>query len=282
MEVNNTKIKNLENLGSKIRMTALEMIYHAGSGHPGPCMSVADILAVLYFSRMRIRPQEPDWPERDRLILSKGHSVPSAYAALAEAGYFPRETLKSFRQVDSILQGHPDMKLTPGIDMTSGALGNGLSVGIGMALATKYNGLDYHVYVVLGDGECQEGQVWEAAIAAVTRKAGRLTAIVDRNGLCQTCSTENSAQLEPFAEKWRSFGWRVKEIDGHSIPELLGALDWAREEEDLPSVIIAKTVKGKGVSFMEDKPEWHAAALSQQQIEQARSELGFKEGEWLK
>lgn len=276
------KTRELERLAGKIRITALEMIYHAGSGHPGPCMSVAEILTVLYFSEMRVRPQEPRWPGRDRMVLSKGHSVPSAYAALAQAGYFSRETLKSFRQLGSILQGHPDTKLTPGIDMTSGALGNGLSVGAGMALATRYNGQDYRVYVVMGDGECQEGQVWEAAMAASTRGLGNLVAIVDRNGLCQTCSTEECARLEPFAEKWKAFGWRVREADGNSVSELLETLEWARGAGDQPCVIIANTVKGKGVSFMENRPEWHAKGLTEEQIEQARRELGFGRDEWLK
>jgi transketolase len=269
----NEYIQSLKVRANQIRLTALEMIYGAGSGHPGPCLSCADILAVLYFEVMRIIPQEPKWPLRDRFILSKGHAAPSLYAALHLSGFFPVEFLQEFRQVNGRLQGHPDMKLTPGVEMTSGALGNGLSIGVGMALAARLQEKDYHTYVLLGDGECQEGQVWEAAAAASTREMGNLIAIVDRNQFNQTGPTENCACLEPFADRWRSFCWRVTEVDGHDISGLVEAFNWAKESYCKPSVIIAKTIKGKGVSFAEGKAEWHARALSEEQMIQARDEL---------
>ena len=269
----NEKKTLLEKRARQIRLTALEMIYGAGSGHPGPCLSCADILAVLYFEVLRIRPQEPKWPNRDRFMLSKGHAAPSLYAALYLSGYFPSEELKYFRQVNGRLQGHPDMKLTPGVEMTSGALGNGLSVGAGMALAARLQSRDFRTYVVLGDGECQEGQVWEAAAAASTRELGNLIAIVDRNKFNQTGPTENCACLEPFADRWSAFCWRVREVDGHDVGSLLEAIEWAQESEYEPSVIIANTIKGKGVSFIEGKAEWHAKALSDEQMFQARLEL---------
>ncbi len=267
-------IRDLEDRARQLRITALEMIWNAASGHPGPSLSCADVVATLYFSVLRVRPGDPHWPDRDRFILSKGHAAPTLYAALAHAGYFPQETLKTFRQIDGILQGHPDMKLTPGVETTSGALGNGLSIGAGMALAARIMGRSYLVYVLLGDGECQEGQIWEAAMSAYTRRLGNLIAIVDRNGLQQSGSTENSAALEPFADKWRACGWRVREVDGHNISELLDAFDWAMPSQEVPSVVIAHTVKGKGVSFMEGRAEWHAKALSAGAMTQAMAELG--------
>ena len=267
-----SKIK-LEGYAAKIRLTALEMIYQAGSGHPGPCLSCADILAVLYFSVLCKNPKDPKWPERDRFILSKGHAAPSLYAALFLAGYFPEEFLSTFRQVNGRLQGHPDMKLTPGVEMTSGALGNGLSVGAGISLAGRLQSKDFHTYVLLGDGECQEGQVWEAAAAASTRQLGKLVAIIDRNKFNQTGPTENCACLEPFAERWQSFCWRVKEIDGHDVIALKEAFEWAQESDGEPSVIIANTIKGRGISFIEGKAEWHAKSLSEEQMQQVREEL---------
>lgn len=274
--------KKLEYLSRKIRLTALEMIHNTGSGHPGPSLSVTDILTVLYFSGMvSITPKDPERKDRDRIILSKGHAAPALYAALAEAGYFDRTNLTSFRKLDGILQGHPDMKETPGVDMTSGALGNGLSIGIGMAMASRYTGYSFRVYVVLGDGECQEGQIWEAAMSASTKGCSNLTAIVDRNGFNQTGKTERSARLEPFADKWKAFGWEVLEVNGHDHNELLQALDRAKNIVDKPCVIIAQTVKGKGISFIEGKAEWHSKALSDRQIEQVREELQFERGDWL-
>jgi transketolase len=272
----------LEYLSRKIRLTALEMIHNTGSGHPGPSLSAADILTVLYFSgRVSISPEDPGRKDRDRIILSKGHGAPALYAALAEAGYFDRTHLTSFRKLDGILQGHPDMKETPGVDMTSGALGNGLSAGIGMAMASRYIGFPYRVFVVLGDGECQEGQIWEAAMAASTKCCSNLTVIVDRNGFNQTGKTERSARLEPFSDKWKAFGWEVLEVDGHNHAELIQALDKAKGIVDKPCVIIARTVKGKGISFIEGKAEWHSKALSDSEIEQVRAELQFERGFWL-
>jgi transketolase len=282
MVTQNVEIEKLVHLSKKIRLTALEMIYNAGSGHPGPCLSVAYIITTLYFYTAELRPEDPSWPERDRIIVSKGHSAPALYAALAELHYFDREELTKFRQLEGILQGHPDMKLIPGVDMTSGALGNGLSIGIGMALASRIKGKNYRVFVVLGDGECQEGQIWEAAMAASTRSITNLVAIVDRNGFNQTACTENCGQLEPFEEKWKAFGWEVKSVDGHNMSELIKAVDWAKAGKDGPRVIIAKTTKGKGISFIEGNPEWHSHAISNVEIQNIREELGFGSGEWLK
>jgi len=266
-------VQELEERAKAIRLATLEMIYRAGSGHPGPSLSTVDILTVLYFSVMKIQANNPSWPDRDRFILSKGHAAPALYATLAEAGFFPKEFLNTFRQVGLSLQGHPDMKSTPGVDMTSGALGNGVAIGAGMALAARLTKRTYRTYVLLGDGECQEGEVWEAAMAAPTKKLGNLTAIIDRNGFNQTGCTENSSSLEPLPDRWKAFGWRVLEIDGHSIKSLLEAFCWAAESEEQPSLIIAKTIKGKGISFMEGKPEWHAKSLSSNEMAQARIEL---------
>jgi transketolase len=274
-------IEQLVQLSKKIRLVALEMIYKAGSGHPGPCLSVADIITALYFYEANLNSEDPHWDERDRIIVSKGHGAPTLYAALGELEYFDREELKKFRQLGGILQGHPDLKMIPGVDMTTGALGNGLSIGIGMALASRITGKKYRVYIVLGDGECQEGQVWEAAIAGSTRKVSNLVAIVDRNRFNQTACTEDCGELEPFEEKWKAFGWEVKSIDGHNLKELTGALDWARTVEHKPAAIIANTTKGKGISFIEGNPEWHSHAITEEQIEQIRNELGFRSGEWL-
>ncbi len=264
---------DLEERARSIRITALEMIGRANSGHPGPTLSCVDILATLYFHVLRTRPQDPLWPHRDRFVLSKGHGAPALYATLAAAGFYPEEFISSFRQLGTRLQGHPDMKLTPGVDATSGALGNGLSMGVGMALACRLTGYNYRVYVLLGDGECQEGQVWEAAMAGYTRRLRNLIAIVDRNGLQQTGSTEDSAALEPFAQKWRACGWRVRETDGHDITQLLAAFRWAQASRTVPSVIIARTVKGKGVSFMEGRAEWHSRGLTPELLDRALAEL---------
>ena len=227
----------------------------------------------MYFGVLRIRPEDPKWPDRDRFVLSKGHAAPSLYAALADAGFYPRGFLSTFRQVGGGLQGHPDMKTTPGVEMTTGALGNGLSIGAGMALAARLTHRNYRTYVLLGDGECQEGQVWEAAMAASTRHLNNLIAIVDRNGFNQTGSTEDCAALEPLINKWEAFCWQAREVNGHNVAELLDAFDWAQRSESQPSVIIAKTVKGKGVSFIEGKPEWHAKALTPEEMAQAMAEL---------
>jgi transketolase len=271
--VTDDMLREIEAKARRLRVTALQMIWDVGSGHCGPSLSWADIAATLYAAVLHLRPGEPKWPDRDRFVLSKGHGAPILYAALAEAGFYPPEFLHTFRRIGGGLQGHPDLKTTPGLEMTTGSLGNGLSAGAGMALATRYSGHQYRVYVLLGDGECQEGQVWEAAMAASTRKLGNLIAIVDRNGLQQTGSTENLAAIEPLDQKWLACGWRVRTVDGHNVAQLLDAFDWAQHSSDQPSAIIARTTKGKGVSFMEGRAEWHAKAMTAADMEQAMAEL---------
>jgi transketolase len=243
-----------------IRCDIIEMITTAAAGHPGGSLSATDIVTALYFRVMRLDPARPDWPERDRFILSKGHACPVWYAALAERGYFDKAHLGTLRQLDSILQGHPDMTKTPGIDMTAGSLGHGLSAGLGMALSAKLRRRDYHVWVILGDGEMQEGSVWEAAMAAPKWQLDNLTAIVDCNCLQNDACVADVMPLAPLADKWRAFGWRVVEIDGHDMARIVEALEAARTASGQPVCIIAHTVKGKGVSYMEDRAEWHGRA----------------------
>ncbi len=250
------------------------MIGKAGSGHPGGSLSAVEVLVALYFRVMRHRPQEPRWPERDRFILSKGHAAPALYAVLAEAGYFPGKELLTLRQLGSRLQGHPDMTKTPGVEMSAGSVGMGLSFAIGTALAARLDGKPYRTYVLLGDGECDEGQVWEAAMFAAHHKVDNLTAIVDRNEIQLTTWTRQVMGLEPLADKWRAFGWQVMEIDGHDLSAVLAALREAQGVKGKPTVIISHTVKGKGVSFMENNPAFHGKAPSPQQVEQALKELG--------
>jgi transketolase len=253
-------VPDLVRMAAVIRCDIIEMITTAGAGHPGGSLSAADIVTALYFRVMRIDPEKPDWVDRDRFILSKGHACPVWYAALAERGYFDKSHLGTLRRLNSILQGHPDMNKTPGIDMTAGSLGQGLSVGLGMALSAKLRCRDYHVWIVLGDGEVQEGSVWEAAMAAANWKLDNLTAVLDRNGLQNDTYVDQVQPLEPLADKWRAFGWHVIEIDGHNMQEVVAALETARTLVDQPTLVLAHTVKGKGVSFMEDIAEWHGKA----------------------
>ncbi|MDK2882404.1 MAG: transketolase [Bacillota bacterium] len=268
------RIKYLQHMSRRIRAEVLKMIHAAKSGHPGGSLSVADIITVLYFHEMRLDPNNPDWPERDRFILSKGHACPAWYACLAELGYFPKEELRTLRQINSILQGHPDKKKTPGVDMTTGSLGQGLSLAFGMAMASRIFGPDYRVYVILGDGEVQEGQVWEAAMACAKYRLDNLVAIVDRNSMQVDGRTEDVMPIEPLVEKWRAFGWAVRELDGHNIEEIVDALSWARTVKERPTVLVAHTIKGKGVSFMENVREWHAKAPNDEQLAAALRELG--------
>ncbi|MCK4304553.1 MAG: transketolase [Candidatus Eisenbacteria sp.] len=253
-----------------IRRHVCESTTGAGSGHPGGSLSAADILAVLYFHTLKHRPKEPGWPERDRLVLSKGHAAPALYAALAEAGYFPVSDLKGLRKLGHHLQGHPAMD-TPGVEACTGSLGQGLSVAVGMALAAKLDKRGNRIYCVAGDGECQEGQIWEAAMAASHYALDNITLVVDRNGLQIDGFTKDVMSIEPLAAKWRAFGWHVIKINGHSIPEIMGAL--AHREKGKPIAIIANTVKGSGVSFMENVAGFHGKPASQQQLEQALEEL---------
>jgi transketolase len=270
------RIRRLEELARRIRIDIITMTYEAGEsrrGHPGGALSAADIVTALYFDIMRIRPEEPDWPDRDRFILSKGHACPVLYAALANRGYFDKEQYGSFRRIGGMLQGHPDMKSTPGVDMTAGSLGHGLSAGMGMALSARIDEKRFRVFVLLGDGECQEGLVWEAALSAPKYGLNNLIAIIDRNRL-QSCDwVINTIPMEPLDAKWRAFGWNVAETDGHDMQEIVAALDSATRHRGSPTVIIADTVKGKGVSFMEDNNDWHQRAPDREQFEQALAEI---------
>jgi len=266
-------ITELEKMARKLRRYVITMIATAGSGHPGGSLSAADIVTALYFKVMHHDPKNPQWPDRDRFVLSKGHAAPILYAALAECGYFPVEELSTLRKLDSRLQGHTDRTLTPGVEMSAGSLGQGLSYGIGIALAGRLDNRDYQVYVLLGDGECDEGQVWEAAMFAPHHGVDNLTAIVDHNDLQLDGRVCDIMGLEPLTDKWRAFNWHVLEINGHDMGEILKALKKAREVKGKPTVIIAHTVKGKGVSFMEGNVDFHGKAPSPQETEIALKEL---------
>ena len=266
-------VSELQIMAGTIRCDIIDMIHTANAGHPGGSLSAADIVTALYFRVMTIEPENPQWPDRDRFILSKGHACPVWYAALAERGYFDKSHLKTLRRMDSILQGHPDMLKTPGIDMTAGSLGHGLSAGVGMALAGRLQQKNYHVWIVVGDGESQEGSVWEAAMAAAKWKLDNLIAILDRNNLQNDYSVDDVMPIEPVSMKWVAFGWNVVEIDGHDMQAVVTALENARDFEGRPTMIIANTVKGKGVSFMENVCEWHGKAPSDDEAEQALEEI---------
>ena len=273
-------ITKLEDKAKQFRREILEMTFKAGSGHPGGSMSAIDIITALYYYKMKIDPKRPHWEDRDRFVLSKGHVCPALYAVLADLGFFSRDALWTLRQPGSILQGHPDMKKTPGVEMSTGSLGQGLSVACGMALAARLDNKDYKVYCMLGDGEIQEGNVWEGAMFAAHEKLENLIAIVDRNMLQIDGNTEKVMSLEPLVAKWKAFGWEVLELkDGNDMKQILHSLDQATETKGKPTVIIAKTVKGKGVSFMENKVGYHGSALKPDEMERARKELdipGFK------
>ncbi len=253
------------------------MLAKAGSGHPGGSLSATDLIVALYYGKLNHDPNKPNWQDRDRFILSKGHGCPALYATLAERGYFPVSELDTLRQFGSILQGHPDMKRTPGIEISSGSLGQGLSVGLGMAFAGRLDGKAYRVYVMLGDGEIEEGQVWEAAMAAGHYKLDNICAIIDHNGLQIDGTIYDILSAEPIPDKWRSFGWHVIEINGHDFQQILDAYDEAEATKGKPTAILANTIKGKGVSFMENRVEWHGKAPNPQEAEKALAELE-KEG----
>ena len=255
-----------------VRKHIVNMIYTAGSGHPGGSLSCVEILTVLYFSVLRHNPRSPSWESRDRFVLSKGHAAPALYAVLAESGYFPVKKLATLRKTGSMLQGHPDKKI-PGVEVSSGSLGQGLSIASGISLFGKIENLPFRTYVLLGDGECDEGQVWEAAMLASHYKLDNLIAIVDRNGLQIDGLTEKIMRLEPLARKWAAFGWHVIEIDGHNIREIQAAFESAGKTRGRPTVIIAHTFKGKGVSFMEWIGSFHGKALTKEELEKALREL---------
>lgn len=267
------RIKELKRISANIKLGALEAVFSASSGHPGGSLSISDILSYLYFEEMNIDPRDPKKANRDRFVLSKGHTAPALYAALAERGYFPREDLKTFRRIDSYLQGHPDMKGTPGVDMTTGSLGLGFSAACGMALSAKISGDSYRVYAVLGDGESEEGQVWEAAMFAAHKKLDNLCIFLDYNGLQIDGPIAEVNDPSPLDEKFAAFGWNVLMIDGHDIEAIDDAAKAAKACKGKPTAIICRTVKGKGVSFMENSVKWHGSAPNEEQYKQAVSEI---------
>jgi transketolase len=267
-------IKELEAIAKRVRRHSIRMIYQAGSGHPGGSLSGTDIMVALYFHVMRHDPKRPDWADRDRFVLSKGHAAPALYAVLAEAGYFPVEELETLRKLGSRLQGHPCMTKTPGVEMSTGSLGHGLAAGNGMALAAKLDRKLHRVYVLCGDGEMDVGETWEAAMLASHYKLDNVTAYVDRNKLQLDGPTEKIMSLEPLADKWKAFGWHVIEINGHNMKEIIHATNEAKSIKGRPTVVICHTVKGKGVSFMEGAVHFHGKAPSDQEFEQAMKELG--------
>ena len=270
------KLENVEELEKQakvIRRGIIEQVYKAGSGHPGGSLSIADIMTVLYFNELNIDEKNPKWEDRDRVVLSKGHCVPALYSCLANRGFFDVSELTGFREIESKLQGHPDMTKVPGVDMSTGSLGQGLSAAVGMAIAGKMDKKNYRVYCVLGDGEIEEGQVWEAAMAANKYKLDNLCVIVDNNNLQIDGSIEEVMSSYPIDEKFKSFGFQIIKIDGHNIEEIMSAFEVAKNVKDMPVCIIAKTIKGKGVSYMENKVEWHGKAPNEEQYKVAMEEL---------
>ncbi|MFC1911436.1 transketolase [Chloroflexota bacterium] len=269
----NLSTPELKEMAKKLRRHVVTMIATAGSGHPGGSLSAADIITALYFRVLRHDPKDPQWSERDRFILSKGHAAPILYAALAETGYFPVAELETLRKMDSRLQGHTDRTLTPGVEMSAGSLGMGLSFAIGIALTARLDSEAYRTYALLSDGECQEGQTWEAALAAAHFKLDNLTAMVDCNGIQLSGRTCDIMDLEPLIQKWQAFGWHVIEIDGHDFDQILSAFSEAEKTKGRPTMITARTIKGKGVSFMEDNVAFHGKAPTPEEAERALKEL---------
>ncbi len=266
-------ITEMEAIAKRLRRHIITMTGRAGSGHPGGSLSAVEIVTALYFTVLRHKPSDPCWSDRDRFILSKGHAAPVLYSALAECGYFPVDELLTLRQYGSRLQGHADCTVTPGVDMSAGALGQGLSFAIGAALAGRLNSQDYRVHVLLGDGECDEGQIWEGAMAAAHYKVDNLVAIVDNNGLQIDGWNKDVMNLEPFDKKWQAFGWHVIEAEGHDLAQLIDAFERAKMVKEQPTIIIAHTIKGKGVSFMENNPDFHGKAPNAEEVETALREL---------
>ena len=266
-------IEKLERKAKIIRRSIIQMLSHAGSGHAGGALSSADIVTALYFYWMRHNPEDPDWLDRDRFILSKGHSAPVLYAVLAECGYFPESELKTLRKINSHLQGHPDMRKTKGVEASTGSLGQGLSIACGIALGGKLDKKAYTVYALFGDGEIQEGQIWEAAMFAGHYHLDNLVTILDRNKLQVDGPTNKVMTIEPLIDKWKAFGWQTIEIDGHDMNQILGALEEAKCKENNPVIIVANTIKGKGISFMENQVDWHGKAPNKEEAEKALAEL---------
>jgi transketolase len=274
MEMDPELILRLRQQARLLRQDVIRMTCAARSGHPGGSLGAADLITALYFHILRLDPHNPGWTGRDRFILSKGHACPVLYAALARRGYFPVEALQSLRQINSILQGHPDMLKTPGLDMTTGSLGNGLAAGVGMALGGRLDGAPYRVYVMMGDGDLQEGATWEAAMMAGHQKLGNLTGILDYNRAQVDGLVGEIVDIEPVAAKWQAFNWQVRLIDGHDMGQILAALEWAGQLHDAPGLILARTTKGRGVSFIESDPVyWHGTAPTAEQAQWALAEL---------
>jgi len=271
------EILEIEEIARRLRVDCLKMIHRRQAGHPGGSLSAAEILAVLYFKVLRINPDLPGWAERDRFILSKGHASALLYAALARRGFFPHSDLEGWGKLDNHLQGHPDRLKTPGVDMNSGILGHGVALGTGLALAARQSGLPYHTYTLLGDGECQAGIVWEGASTAAKFRLSNLTAIVDYNNVQLDGPVHEIMPMEPFCDKWRDFGWYVKEINGHNINQIYEGLMMAREVHNSPTVLIARTTKGKGVRFMENEAKWHGAVPNDEQLTQSLADLKEEE-----
>jgi transketolase len=267
------EISKLKEIAKSVRKGIVEAVYHGKSGHPGGSLSIADIMTVLYFNEMNIDEKNPKWEERDRLVLSKGHCSPALYSCLAQRGYFETKELQTFRNIESKLQGHPDMNKVDGVDMTSGSLGQGLSVANGMAIAGKLDKKQYRVYAILGDGEIEEGQIWEAAMVSSKYKLDNLCVIVDNNNLQIDGTIEEVMNSKPIDEKFQKFGFETITIDGHNISEIMEAFNKAKEIKGKPACIIAKTIKGKGVSFMENQVGWHGKAPNDEQFKQAIQEL---------
>ncbi|HEX9822985.1 MAG TPA: transketolase [Actinomycetota bacterium] len=266
-------VSRLEGIARELRITDIEMLTEAGSGHPGGTLSAADVVAALFFHKLRLKPEEPDWAGRDRFVLSKGHCIPIVYAAMAKLGFFPEDELKTLRKLGTRLQGHPDRTRLPGIEASTGSLGQGLSVAVGMALASKLDRADWRVYCMLGDGESQAGQVWEAAMLAPRHGLDNLCAILDQNQVQQTGKVAETLDIEPVVAKWRAFDWHVREIDGHDMEQVVDALDEAEMVTGRPTMIVSHTIKGKGVSFMELNPAWHGKAPNAEEAERALAEL---------
>ena len=266
------RLNELRRYSTIIRKHIIEEVYHAASGHPGGSLSCADIITVLYFDEMRVDVKNPEWEDRDRFVLSKGHCSPALYGVLAEKGFFPKEELLRFRHIDSYLEGHPSMRLVPGVDMSTGSLGQGISAAVGMAIAGKLDKKDYKVYVLLGDGEIQEGQVWEALMSAAHYKLNNLIAFLDHNRLQIDGNITEVMSPEPVEDKFRAFGWEVINIDGHDHEQINSAIKRAKTIEDKPIMIVADTIKGKGVSFMENNADWHGSPPNKEQRDKAIAE----------
>ncbi|HHW32119.1 MAG TPA: transketolase [Clostridiaceae bacterium] len=267
------KLNNLKKTATMIRKHIIEQVFQASSGHPGGSLSCTDILTVLYFDEMRVDPKNPKWEDRDRFVMSKGHCAPALYAALAEKGFFPKEELLKFRSVDSYLEGHPSMKDVPGVDMSTGSLGQGISAAVGMAMAGKLDNKDYRVYAILGDGELQEGQVWEAFMAAAHYKLDNLTAFLDHNGLQIDGKITDVMSPEVVEDKFKAFGWNVLVVNGHDLAQIKEAIETAKKTKGVPTVVVCKCTKGKGVSYMENQAGWHGTAPNKEQRDQAIAEL---------